>query len=96
MTEPAAAQFKVAADPHLPLAALTELRRLTDAVLSSAAFVTQGGAGDETEQDRASRFVREHRARKNTVADRAECGGNGSAGAVDVLASGSHRDGGKQ
>jgi hypothetical protein len=74
----------------------TELRRLTDAVLSSPAFVTQGGAGDETEQDTASRSVRECRARKNTVADRAEFGGNCSAGAVDVLASGNHRDGGKQ
>ena len=92
MTEPTAAQFRVAADPHLPLAALTELRRLTDAALSSPAFVTQEEARNETEQDTASRSVREHRARKNTVADRTERGGNGSAGAVDVLANGNHRD----
>jgi predicted glycosyltransferase len=41
MTEPPPAQLRIAAEPVLPLATLTELRRLTDAALFSPAFVTR-------------------------------------------------------
>jgi len=68
MTEPAAAQLRIAAEPVLPLAILTELRRLTDAVLFSPAFVTRKGQCNETAEDTASPSVRTNRAGKQTLA----------------------------
>jgi hypothetical protein len=93
MTEPAAAQLRIAAEPGLPLVTLIELRRLTDAALSSPAFVTRKGDGNEAAVDTAGRSVRTHRGGKPTLAHGTQGGGDGTAGAADVLADRSHREG---